>query len=70
MIADTQELGTNAKWGQVTWGKMELDGGKNCIKWHKIQLTSQIIPGNVFIFKINIEQQQNKTLAKDIDRRR
>ena len=33
---------------------MELDGGKNCIKWHKIRLTSQITPGNVFIFKINI----------------
>ena len=54
MIADKQELGTNAKWGQLTWGKMELDGGKNCIKWHKIRLTSQITPGNVFIFKINI----------------
>ena len=54
MITDKQELGTNAKWGQLTWGKMELDGGKNCIKWHKIRLTSQITPRNVFIFKINI----------------
>ena len=35
-------------------GKMELDGGKNCIKWHKIRLTCQITQGNVFIFKINI----------------
>ena len=40
--------------GSINVGKMELDGGKNCIKWHKIRLTSQIAPGNVFIFKINI----------------
>ena len=40
--------------GSINVGKMELDGGKNCIKWHKIRLTSQITPGNVFIFKINI----------------
>ena len=33
---------------------MELDGGKNCIKWHKMRLTTQITPVNVFIFKINI----------------
>ena len=54
MIADKQELDTNAKLDQVTWGKMELDGGKNCIKWHKMRLTNQITTGNVFIFKINI----------------
>ena len=34
--------------------KMELDRGKNCIKWHKMRLTTQITPVNVFIFKINI----------------
>ena len=33
---------------------MELDGDKNCIKWHKMRLTTQITPVNVFIFKINI----------------
>ncbi len=36
-------------------GKMELDGGKNYIKWHKIRLTTQITPVNVFIFEINID---------------
>ena len=33
---------------------MELEGGKNCLKWHKMRLTNQITTGNVFIFKINI----------------
>ena len=40
--------------GSINVAKMELDGVENCIKWHKIRLTSQIAPGNVFIFKINI----------------
>ena len=40
--------------GSINVGKMELDGGKNCIKLHKMRLTTQITPVNVFIFKINI----------------
>ena len=35
-------------------GKMELDGGKSCIKLDKIWITFQIMAGTEFRFKLNI----------------
>lgn len=35
-------------------GKMELDGGKSCIKLDKIWITFQIMAGTGFRFKLNI----------------
>ena len=34
--------------------KMALDGGKDCIKLHKIRITYQITAETLFRFKLNI----------------